>query len=347
MNVFTASARAAARNATPLRKAAAVVAGGGVYATAVWMAYQHVRDSSNSTTTEEQQEGSSSAVGAPCGGGGGCCGCGAGPSAVAPSKPAAAAPSQGILTSPDRTLQFDRIASCYDDRIQWDETFMGIQLLRRLLLRHASGDVLEVGAGTARNLSYYRPDQVRRLVLADSSPAMLERARSKIRSITAGAATAALSRGELRPAMPKMAACQADAQRLPLPDLAFDTVVDTFGLCSYDDPVAALREMSRVCKPGGKILLLEHGRSKSWEWLSRHLDRTAPCHAARWGCVWNRDLDDILERSGLRVDSIHTWHFGTTYYVLCRPALSSAISSGAAASSSSPGSPPAGEQQTT
>ena len=54
----------------------------------------------------------------------------------------------------------------------------------------------------------------------------------------------------------------ADAERgLPYGDGAFDTVVDTFGLCSYEDPIAALREMRRVCQPGGQVLLLEHGRS--------------------------------------------------------------------------------------
>jgi methyltransferase OMS1 len=192
---------------------------------------------------------------------------------------------------------------------------MGIQLLRRFLLRNATGDVLEVGCGTARNLPYYRPDRVRRLVLTDSSPAMLDRARSKIRS----AAEAGKLEGSSS-SPPRTIAYQADAHRLPLPDRSFDTVVDTFGLCSYDDPVAVLGEISRVCKPSGRILLLEHGRTKKWDWLSAHLDRTAPTHAANWGCVWNRDLDDILERSGLRVESIHTWHFGTTYYVVCRPA---------------------------
>jgi ubiquinone/menaquinone biosynthesis C-methylase UbiE len=54
----------------------------------------------------------------------------------------------------------------------------------------------------------------------------------------------------------------ADAERgLPYADGSFDTVLDAFGLCSYEDPVAALREMRRVCRPDGRVLLLEHGRS--------------------------------------------------------------------------------------
>lgn len=43
-------------------------------------------------------------------------------------------------------------------------------------------------------------------------------------------------------------------------DDMFDFVVDTFGLCSFNDPVNVLREMARVAKPDGKILLLEHGK---------------------------------------------------------------------------------------
>lgn len=266
-----------------LRKYAAVVAGGGVYATAAFFAYLY-----------------SKPVPGPSGGDGGsssCCSNGG-------------ASHLSAITSPTRTLQFERVATCYDDRIGWDELFMGIQVLRRFLLRHARGDVLEVGAGTARNLPYYDPRRVRRLVLTDSSPAMLQRAKDKIAAEGASKRKAAM----------RIVACQADAHRLPLPDGAFDTVVDTFGLCSYDDPVAVLKEMCRVCKKSdGRILLLEHGRSHSYQWISKHLDRNAETHAANWGCVWNRDLDEILQSSGLEVESIHTWHFGTTYYVVCRP----------------------------
>ncbi len=103
------------------------------------------------------------------------------------------------------------------------------------------------------------------------------------------------------------------------PNGCFDTVVDTFGLCSYDDPVRVLQEMARVCKPDGKILLLEHGRSKAWHGLSEYLDKHAERHAKNWGCVWNRDLDAILDEAGLKLNKKSTWHFGTTYYVVACP----------------------------
>ena len=58
--------------------------------------------------------------------------------------------------------------------------------------------------------------------------------------------------------------------------------MDSFGLCSFDDPVKVLIELQRVCKPEGKILLLEHGRSKTYLGLSGYLDKHAERHAKNW-----------------------------------------------------------------
>jgi hypothetical protein len=101
----------------------------------------------------------------------------------------------------------------------------------------------------------------------------------------------------------------------------FDTVVDTFGLCSFEDPVAALVAMQKVCKPGtGKVLLLEHGRSSWCTWLNDLvLDERAAEHAADWGCVWNRDIEGIVAKAGLEVVERSTYHFGTTYYIVAKP----------------------------
>lgn len=210
--------------------------------------------------------------------------------------------------SPLRTQQFQKIASTYDSSIGRDELFMGINLLRRSLLYwHAKGTCVEVGAGTGRNLSYY-PRQTR-VLLTDASDQMLQQAQQKIQGLQSAAER------------PRFAVVPGDAAHLDLPDQAFDTVVDTFGLCSYGDPGAVLREMVRVCKADGKILLLEHGRSHQWGWVTSHLDQYAEQHAANWGCVWNRDLDALLAsvRDVLDVQVLHRWHFGTTYYVVCCP----------------------------
>lgn len=99
---------------------------------------------------------------------------------------------------------------------------------------------------------------------------------------------------------------------------AFDVVVDTFGLCSFDDPVAALRRMAQACSPGGSVVLLEHGRSH-YEFLNRFLDRNSHEHAKNWGCVWNRDILALVTEAGLDVQVSRRFHFGTTYYLKCKP----------------------------
>lgn len=106
----------------------------------------------------------------------------------------------------------------------------------------------------------------------------------------------------------------------------FDVVVDTFGLCSVEDPVRALRQAALLAKPRtGRVLLLEHGRPPpgtlgAWL-LSDRMDAAAAEHKRRWGCWFNRDVDAIVRESGLRVVSRGSWHFGTTYVYELAPAV--------------------------
>lgn len=158
---------------------------------------------------------------------------------------------------------------------------------------------------TGRNFGYYPKGT--KLTATDCSPAMVEVARTK-------------AAGE----------CEASSVDVRVEDVqarkgmgfkagSFDTVVDTFGLCSYEDPVAALREMARVCKRGderGRILLIEHGRSESHAWLTNILDKHARPHAAKWGCYWNRDIVGIVKEAGLTIVQRHEFHFGTTQLIV-------------------------------
>lgn len=96
--------------------------------------------------------------------------------------------------------------------------------------------------------------------------------------------------------------------------------MDTFGLCSFEDATAALREMERVTKDDGQILLLEHGRSH-FDWLNAILDKNSHRHTARWGCIWNRDIEQLVRDAGLEIVSLQRWHFGTTYLFQCKPKM--------------------------
>jgi methyltransferase OMS1, mitochondrial len=179
---------------------------------------------------------------------------------------------------------------------------MGLELIRWWHLRGAKGELLEVGCGTGRNFGYY-PPAVNKIVAVDSVQAMVNQASKKV------------SRSNRDISLEVM-----NAHELKFPDHSFDTVVDTFGLCSYEDPVAVLKEMARVCRKDGRILLIEHGRGK-YSWINNILDSGAQRHAHNWGCIWNKDIEGLLSQSGLHIVHSWRWHFGTTYVIEAKPPL--------------------------
>ena len=111
---------------------------------------------------------------------------------------------------------------------------------RRQLLGSLSGDVLEVGAGTGLNLGAY-PDGIATLTLTEPAAQMMKRLQDKM--------------AEERP---DAEVILAPAERLPFDDASFDAVVSTLVLCSVTDVDAALAEMRRVLRPGGRLALFEH-----------------------------------------------------------------------------------------
>ena len=142
------------------------------------------------------------------------------------------------------TRTYDRIAPVYDllDAVYERSWKAG---LRAELFRHASGRILDAGVGTGCNMPFYPPRG--EVVGIDASPAMLERARQRARSLGR----------EVRLERQNLLA-------LDLPDASFDTVVVTFVLLCLPDGLQApaLRELRRVTKPGGRILLLDYRRSE-------------------------------------------------------------------------------------
>jgi ubiquinone/menaquinone biosynthesis C-methylase UbiE len=165
------------------------------------------------------------------------------------------------ITSSARVKKFDELAQVYDSRLWMDEMVMGLHVLRWWLVRSAKGDVLEIASGTGRNIWAYPFSKMSSLTVTDSSHEMVMECERKI--------IKDLSNTDRK----KVQAANLDAHAMrQFGNAKFDTIVDTFGLCSFDDPVAVLKECARVVKPGGEILLLEHGRSKTWEGITRLLD---------------------------------------------------------------------------
>jgi ubiquinone/menaquinone biosynthesis C-methylase UbiE len=105
-----------------------------------------------------------------------------------------------------------------------------------------------------------------------------------------------------------------DAGQLAFRDGSFDTVVSTLGTCTFPDPVEALREMRRVCRPGGRILLLEHGRS-SRPRVAAWQDRRAAKHAGYFGCWWNREPRETVRLAGLEPRSATRTFLGMVHVI--------------------------------
>ena len=179
--------------------------------------------------------------------------------------------------------------------------YLGLRRLRRRLLQQARGEVLEVAVGTGANLPHYPADC--RITAVDVSEAMLGRAEKRAQKLKLNA--------EFH---------QTDAEDLDFPTDHFDTVTSTMTLCTFINPASALREMSRVCKPDGKILLMEHGRS-STEWIARWQDRREHQHAKQVGCHWNREPLEIATEAGLDVMRTQRHFFGIFHEIVAHPVL--------------------------
>ncbi len=194
---------------------------------------------------------------------------------------------------------YDRAAGWYDLATAIPE-WLGLGRLRREVLGHAAGRVLEVACGTGANFRHYPPGA--RVVAADLSQRMLRVARRRARRLGLAAGFAVM-----------------DGGRLAVRDGAFDTVFSSMTLCTFPDPVAALREMARACRPGGRILLLEHGRSDCG-WMGRWQDRRAARHAKALGCRMNQRPPDLVRHAGLDLRRSRRAFFGVFHLMEAAPA---------------------------
>ena len=183
---------------------------------------------------------------------------------------------------PNRTRRrYDRLAFAYDIIEAPFERFRFAGWRVRLRERITGASVLEVGVGTGKNFPYY-PSGVK-VVGIDLSPCMLARARRKALKLDRSV--------DLR---------EMDVQNLEFPDHCFDTVFATFVFCSVPDPVAGLRELRRVCKPTGRLLLLEHMRPENFV-LGLIFDVLNPMVVRMMGANINRRTIKNIRSAGWNV----------------------------------------------
>ncbi|MEW8959282.1 2-methoxy-6-polyprenyl-1,4-benzoquinol methylase, mitochondrial [Moorella humiferrea] len=173
--------------------------------------------------------------------------------------------------------RYNRTALFYD----WMDRMIPKEWRRRVW-QEAWGRVLEVGVGTGANFPFYPPGC--RVTAIDFSPGMLARARQKLH--LAGVPV------DLK---------EMDVQHLEFGDASFDTVVATCVFCTVPDPVQGLKEVRRVCRPDGRIILLEHVRSEQW-FLGPLMDALNPLFLYLIGSNINRRTVANVSRAGIEID---------------------------------------------
>jgi ubiquinone/menaquinone biosynthesis C-methylase UbiE len=151
---------------------------------------------------------------------------------------------------------------------------------KRRLFTKMRGETLMVAAGTGNDFQFFPPD--RHVIAIDISPKMLERAAKK--------AAAYPGTIELR---------EMDVCELPFADSTFDTVATVCTFCSVPRPVVGLRELYRVLKPDGQILMFEHVRSRIGP-VGIFLDFMTPI-SRRLGPDLNRDTVGNVQKAGFRI----------------------------------------------
>lgn len=178
--------------------------------------------------------------------------------------------------------KYNRISPVFDMMELPMET-MRFGKWREEILTGLSGRVLDVGIGTGKNIPHY-PDNCE-VVGVDISDKMLSHAKKKANERT------------------NISLFQMDAENLGFKDDSFDHVVTTFVLCSIPEPVAALEEMKRVCKPDGMVINLEHMKSDN-RLIATIEDLFNPITKATTGVNINRETVENVKKAGLNVNDV-------------------------------------------
>jgi ubiquinone/menaquinone biosynthesis C-methylase UbiE len=191
--------------------------------------------------------------------------------------------------------KFDKQAGLYESRRRsltekdWRET----------LIRCAEGRVLELSVGAGANFPFYRKDV--EVVAVDFSSEMLAKAKQ-------GAAEHGIQASFLL----------SDVESLSFPEHSFDTIVSTLSFCGYEHPDRVLRTIQTWCKPGGQLLMMEHGLSsvKAFNPLQRLVD---PVFKLIVGCHQNRDIVKLVTEAGVKINSIERHTMGMVYLMWASP----------------------------
>lgn len=166
----------------------------------------------------------------------------------------------------------------------------GIMKFRAEVAAGLSGDVVEIGFGSGLNMTVY-PEEVRKVYAID--PALVGRK---------------LAAERVAESHIEVEYVGLDGQSLPLDDNSCDAALSTYTLCTIPDAAAALAELRRVVKPGGRIHLLEHGKARDAN-IHKWQQRINPIQRRIGdGCQLDVDHVALVEEAGLEIESQREWY---------------------------------------
>lgn len=158
---------------------------------------------------------------------------------------------------------------------------------RKELLGSASGDLLEIGAGTGVNLPHYHA-KIDSIILSEPDQQMRKHLQRKIAQTTNDSFT-------IKP---------WEAEKIDLPDASFDTIVSTLVLCSVPCLNSSLKEIYRLLRPGGKLLFLEHiasDQQATFKWQQRIEPLWSLCAG---NCRLTRDTATAIDNNGFNIEKL-------------------------------------------
>lgn len=166
---------------------------------------------------------------------------------------------------------------------------------REKVVPKAEGTVLEIGIGTGLNLPYYDPAKIERVIGLDPSEDAWRMAGDKAKDLPFDVEFIGLP-----------------GEEIPLDENSVDTVLVTYSLCTIPDPVAALKGMARVLRPGGQLVFCEHGEAPD-EGVRRWQARVNPLWSKlAGGCNLNRPIPSLLGQGGFELAGLEQMYLPST-----------------------------------
>jgi ubiquinone/menaquinone biosynthesis C-methylase UbiE len=216
---------------------------------------------------------------------------------------------RGIIMSENKNNKiknrYDRIAPLYDTmEFLMEKGKMGNwreKLWKKVVdnLPEKGGTLLEAGVGTGKNIQYY-PDDIK-IYAIDFSENMLQKAKKKAKYHKKN-----------------INFLEMDIQNLDFSDDYFDIIVTSCVFCSVPDPIKGLKELRRVCKPKGKIIMLEHMRTKNHPW-GKVMDAFNWVSLYTWGANINRETMKNIEKAHLKVVEVNNLFFDIVKEIVLKP----------------------------